>query len=298
MTVGANGKARRLLVALADAAPAFTVPPRPVEGGFGRRLLIALSDTAPAFSPRVMVLHGSYESRQHEVQELGRRAQVDSPASQWPRLQVRRRTPEDISVPLGSFIPEEIDTAHIRADIETLSRRMAIGGHVDISVLDNLVNALVNQWIMSIRVQHASYVANTAYGRAEARALSAQNAAQLQHDQGQLEEADLALMNAQGRRARARAGRTYTNARRAFEMSRIQLMRAEANEQYYSAQLDAADRIAEAAADTRVALGEQLKQLARVEVATLFQDQSASDLSSSSGSTDGALSESDGPTVE
>jgi ABC-type phosphate transport system substrate-binding protein len=43
--------ARRLLVALADASPAFAAPAQPAGGSFARRLLIALSDSSPAFQP-------------------------------------------------------------------------------------------------------------------------------------------------------------------------------------------------------------------------------------------------------
>src|ERR1700733_8848635 len=46
-----DGFGRRLLVALADASPAFGANPESVIGGFGRRLLVALADASPAFRP-------------------------------------------------------------------------------------------------------------------------------------------------------------------------------------------------------------------------------------------------------
>jgi WD40 repeat protein len=45
--------ARRLLVALADASPAFVASPQPADGSFLRRLLIAMSDSTPAFQREV-----------------------------------------------------------------------------------------------------------------------------------------------------------------------------------------------------------------------------------------------------
>ena len=55
--MGREGGARRLLVALADAAPAFRRRPREPGGNFLRQLLIALADASPAFTP-----HGTDDS--------------------------------------------------------------------------------------------------------------------------------------------------------------------------------------------------------------------------------------------
>jgi hypothetical protein len=46
-----DGFGRRLLVALADASPAFRAQPESPMGGFGRRLLVALADASSAFRP-------------------------------------------------------------------------------------------------------------------------------------------------------------------------------------------------------------------------------------------------------
>ena len=47
---------RRLLVALADASPAFATPAKTAEGSFLRRLLIAMSDSAPPFQRQAYIL--------------------------------------------------------------------------------------------------------------------------------------------------------------------------------------------------------------------------------------------------
>jgi hypothetical protein len=54
--------ARRLLVTLADASPAFVAPAQPADGSFFRRLLIAMSDSAPAFQREAFVPRARFES--------------------------------------------------------------------------------------------------------------------------------------------------------------------------------------------------------------------------------------------
>src|SRR5215472_16262695 len=54
--------ARRLLVALSDASPAFAAPAQLADGSFLRRLLIAMSDSAPAFQREAYVPLARFES--------------------------------------------------------------------------------------------------------------------------------------------------------------------------------------------------------------------------------------------
>jgi len=62
-STSSGGPARRLLIALADDAPAFRARIFEPEGSILRRLLIALADASPAFTP-----HGTERPPPQEIQ--------------------------------------------------------------------------------------------------------------------------------------------------------------------------------------------------------------------------------------
>lgn len=275
--MSAESKARQLLVAVADAAPAFVAPARPSEGGFGRKLLIALSDTTPAFGQATVVPH----REQGEIPGLIQRLWVDSSASRWSWATRIGRAIEDMSSRLKDFTPEQIDMDRARADIEALSRRLAISGEVDISLLDSFIDAMVVQWVASVHAQHAAYAANVSYIESESRGLFSDNQLHLQGIHEQLDKANKALKLAERRGARRRARRSYRKTSEVIELSRIHTSLIGAITTHCRAQLQAADQIAGLEANVRVAQGDQLKQLARLEIAARLQDRPASDISSS-----------------
>lgn len=295
--MNADGKIRRLLVAVGDAALAFTVAPRPIEGGFERRLLIALSDSAPAFGStgRVRSTHAAVPTGA-TPEGLAERIQVHSSSSQGPWPGLGGRAIEEIAALLKAFTPEQIDISQVWAQITNIIARPATPDEDAVPALDNFINALVDQWTESVRTQYVAYRADVVHRETEARAWLAANQRTLDLAKEQLEDAALALAAAKGNRATRRAARAYQKAFAKHALSQEWLARADSAHNRYTNQLQAAEVIVESETQVRRAQGDQMKQLTRLEIAARLKDPSATDaLLPSESANDSTLSGSDRP---
>jgi len=278
MTANGAGNARRLLVAVADMAPAFIVQRRPVEGGLVQRLLIALSDAAPAFGSAELIRRTPAAAAVGTIpRDLAQRTDTVSSPAMRPRLRLGGRSTENMAAHLEAFTPAQADIDQVRAEIiDIIAKLVALHeAEAVVSVLDNRINAVVDQWTNSVRRQLVAYEADATHRRAEAAAWLAVKQATLQRDVQQMADAELALVSAEGKGARRRAARTYKKALTMHAVSERQLSLAESANDWYAIESEAAAQLAAIEIRARVAQGEQLKQLARLEIAA--RTQSAND---------------------
>jgi hypothetical protein len=279
VTAKAGGGVRRVLVAFADAAPAFTVPLRTARGGSGRRLLAALSDSTPAFGPAEVVWRdASHDPRQHTIHDLTERIQIDTSISQRPWHGLDGPAIEEMAAQLPKFAPELPDIAPRRKIIDDFIVQMTAPDHAVVHGLDNLVNAWVDEWISSLRTQYLSYRATALHRQNEAKAWLAANQAAVQRNKQRLADAELAFGDLKGRWTRKRMGRIYRKALTADAASRQQLARAESASNRYGIQLDTAQQTVELTTRTLILLGEELKYFARLRIAMGIKDPSARDV--------------------
>lgn len=181
---------------------------------------------------------------------------------------------------LDNFTPGQVDEDAARAHVVNMVSDMELNTAVDEGlgyVLDNAINAMVEQWVQSIHVQHAAYQARAYYLHAAAGARLRANLAALPVDKLRLDDAEELLSTSEGRRARKRATKSSRKAFLLYARAQARLAHAEAASDYYAAVLQAADRVRDEAVLSRLSLGAELKQLVRLEMAKRLRDISAAD---------------------
>ena len=110
--MGPESTARRMLVAMGDAAPVFRQKVYEPEGGFLRRLLIALGDLSPAFS-----LHGTDDASTRAAESAPCPEEVGESNRAVPMPRGSVRTPENESL----LTPAEVATM-FGVDPKTITR--------------------------------------------------------------------------------------------------------------------------------------------------------------------------------
>jgi hypothetical protein len=162
-----------------------------------------------------------------------------------------------------------------RAEITALAR---LADEAGVKTLDDLIDALADQWKIAVDAQHERYLSNARYGQAKAEAWLSINLDLLERDEKQLERAEEVLRIAEGRRAIKRATRNYRTARAAHALSRRRVAAADYINRGYIIKIDTARRITENELGAMVARGKQLKQLARLQIAARLRDEPATNM--------------------
>jgi len=147
-----------------------------------------------------------------------------------------------------------------------------------VHALDNAINAMVDQWIAQIHAEYAAYRALTMYFDDGAKVHVRENLAVLQVYRQRYDDAGKLLATSEGRFARRRAARAFKKASLLYALAQQRLALAEASSEYYTASLGAAERVRDEAIMSRRALGAELKQRVRLELAKRLHDASSADV--------------------
>jgi hypothetical protein len=181
---------------------------------------------------------------------------------------------------LDNFVPDQVDADAVRAWVVNAISSIEpiavdeVSGHA----LDNAINAMMDQRVGSISAQHAVYQASVNHLNAVAAAIIVANQRALLLYKRRLDEAREILASSEGRWARRRATKSYRKASLLYELAQVRLRDAEAAGNYYAGALQASDRVRDEAISSTYALGVELKQRARLEIAKRLADVSAADV--------------------
>lgn len=224
-------------------------------------------------------------------------AQLKESVATPPRadiLDVGRIT--DLIPRIDSFAPNRIDADTARANIT--NRVSGMGAHPEhIHVVDALIDDLVSQWTRSIDTQYTRYVLDLFRLRDEVAArLEAGQSAPLR-DERRLKVVREPPATNKGWLARRRATKVYRKTA-LHGRAQQQLLLAGVAQDYYAAQLRAAEEARTAAIEASHALGQELKKLSRLIMAASMPDAAAADAFLPSETTGRIPPASDQPTEE